>query len=186
MTSLLQKIWQFAQNPKYRQYDYPPKLRWRLFKNLLGLNLLAAICLGMLLGIVETVTGFNPGEHMMDELFEEPPLYVLFLAVILAPLLEEAIFRGPLVWFRNWTYFRWAFYLSIILFGAVHLFNFDQYEQTLWAAPLLVAPQLFSGLVLGYTRIKMGLQYSILMHACFNAILLGPIIILQTFTTLLG
>lgn len=184
MMKLLQKIWRFTKRPRYRQYNYPPKLRKRLFLNLLGLNLFVAICLGMIMGIIETITAIDPGEHMMDALFEEPPLYVFFLAIILAPLIEETIFRGPLVWFRNWKYFPGAFYASVLLFGGIHLFNFNEYDQVLWAAPLLVAPQLFSGIVLGYTRIKMGLGYSILMHACFNAVLLGPLIILQTLTPL--
>ena len=184
MMGLLRKIWRFTKKPRYRQYKYPPKLRKRLFVNLLGINLLVAFCLGMVTGIFESITGFDPGEHMMGELFDEPPLYIFFLVVIFAPLVEEAIFRGPLIWFRNSKYFPWAFYISVVLFGAVHLFNFEQYDETLWAAPLLVSPQLFTGIVLGYTRIRMGIRYSILMHACFNAILLGPFIIMQTFKPL--
>ena len=39
--------------------------------------------------------------------------------------------------------------------------------------PLLVLPQGLIGVVLGYTRVRMGLRWSMLLHASYNGTVLG-------------
>jgi len=40
-------------------------------------------------------------------------------------------------------------------------------------APLIVLPQFAAGLFFGFTRIRYGLPWSMLMHGLYNAVLVG-------------
>jgi membrane protease YdiL (CAAX protease family) len=83
------------------------------------------------------------------------------------------------VYFRDSPYFKYAFYMSVLLFGVVHIFNFQGDAQLYFFAPLLIAPQLIAGIFLGYIRVKLGLKWSILLHASYNTILIGPVLLLK-------
>ena len=58
------------------------------------------------------------------------------------------------------------FYLSVAVFGVLHLSN---YPRLTWALVPMVAPQLWAGLVFGYLRMRRGLVASILAHSVGNA-----------------
>ena len=177
---LLNKVFRFVRNPQYQEYQYPSKLKWKVFLNILGLQYVAAFLLAIFMEMVSTLVDANLGQHAIDSMFEEYPAFViLLLAVGLAPLIEELIFRAPLGLFRTSRHFSLAFYISVIAFAAVHLFNFENYEQYLWLSPILVAPQLVSGVFLGFIRVRMGLAYSILLHAAFNFFILAPIVLIK-------
>ena len=166
--------------PKYQEYQYPPKIRRKVFLQLLITNLIIAACIGMLIGFLQEILQVDTGEHEVAKMLEEySPLMVAFLAIVMAPLLEESIFRAPLGLFKKSSFFPLAFYLSIIGFGFIHIFNFEAYENALWMAPLLILPQLITGLFLGFVRVRMGFLYGVLFHALFNAILLGPILMVR-------
>jgi len=93
------------------------------------------------------------------------------MMVVLAPVLEEMIFRGPLGFFKTSPYFPFAFYCSFVLFGLIHLGNFEITPAVLLLSPLLVAPQTIMGVFLGYIRVRLGLSWAILLHASHNGIL---------------
>ncbi|MBT8205735.1 MAG: CPBP family intramembrane metalloprotease [Eudoraea sp.] len=124
--------------------------------------------------------GLVTNEHAMEKFLENSSPGTLFLfVVILAPALEELIFRAPLSLFKKATYFPLIFYLSVLLFGAVHLLNFE-YEVGFYGfAILLILPQLSAGVFLGFIRVKMGLGWAILLHAFHNFILLSPFLLLK-------
>ena len=153
-------------------------------------------------------TGIELGEHKLEELLREHPIFTAFFGVILAPLIEEFFFRffitfryafyfwwpmnliytligkgqaSKLLWLRrHWSkVFPLIFYMSVVAFGAVHITNFQEYRSYLWAIPILTLPQLVVGLFFGYTRIKYGLRWSILFHALHNGILLVPALIFE-------
>ncbi|WP_260484268.1 CPBP family glutamic-type intramembrane protease [Sphingomicrobium flavum] len=68
---------------------------------------------------------------------------------------------------RHYALFIW---LSSLLFGAVHLTN---YEGALSVVDIvMVLPQTLGGLILAYTRTRLGLRAAILHHAAFNAVAL--------------
>jgi membrane protease YdiL (CAAX protease family) len=178
---LLQKIWSFLTGPRYQNYDYPSLLKRRVFLNLLAWNVVIAMTIGFLVGILQTVLRIDVGQHDIEQLLEEySPLTILFLAFIVAPIVEETIFRAPLIWFKKSKYFSLALYMSIFLFGLIHLFNYADYGNALWFAPLLFLPQLITGVFLSFIRVRMGLSEAMLFHALFNLILLGPILILES------
>jgi len=72
-------------------------------------------------------------------------------------------------WFtRHFALLVWA---SCVLFALIHLGNYPPLVYP--AGLLLVVPQLVGGLLLAYTRTRLGLEAAILQHAAFNAVYLA-------------
>ena len=68
-------------------------------------------------------------------------------------------------------HFRFFFYLSSILFGLIHIFNYEPVSiKLLILAPIIIAPNIIAGLILGYIRMKFGIIYSILLHIAINTL----------------
>jgi hypothetical protein len=106
-------------------------------------------------------------------------LFVAAYAVVLAPVLEEGLFRAPLYFFRRPGLFPWAFYGFTTAFGLLHAFNFPAWRENWALLPLLIAPQCATGVFLGFIRVRFGLPWSMGLHALYNLILLGPALYLQ-------
>ncbi|OAQ39061.1 hypothetical protein A5893_10305 [Pedobacter psychrophilus] len=69
--------------------------------------------------------------------------------------------------------FPFSFYLIAIVFGLVHITNFLDYKDYGPLIFLWVLPQLFGGLILGFTRMRYGFYSGILLHAVYNLIGIG-------------
>jgi hypothetical protein len=69
-------------------------------------------------------------------------------------------------WFT--LHFRWIVWGSTLLFGLIHLGNFTALTHPLGL--LVVLPQTIGGLLLAYTRTRLGLRAAIAHHAAFNAV----------------
>lgn len=178
---MLKEVLIFTKNPVYQE-DKNNSLKYRLFTifQLLVWAIVLSFFFGILIGSVETVWQLDLGKHAIDEFMTMyPPLVLLGAAVILAPVLEELFFRGPLLFFKESSHFKYAYYASILIFGFYHITNFELTKTTLLLAPLLVAPQLSVALFLGYTRIRFGLLWAMVLHACYNLIFIGPVVVLQ-------
>ena len=93
--------------------------------------------------------------------------------IILAPLIEEGMFRFWLGYFRNWNYFKWLYYISALLFGGIHIFNYQFNNSHYFFIPFITMSQTFGGLMLGYIRIIYGFWYGVLLHALFNSLVIG-------------
>ena len=146
----------------------------KTFVILLFFSFFVVFSLLILIGILTTFGLIEQGNHALDNLFEEnSTLRVFLFAAILAPVIEELIFRAPIVLFKKAKAFRIAFYSFALLFGYVHISNFEITTNALLFSPILVAPQIYLGLVLGYMRIQFGLIWSILMHAVYNGVLIS-------------
>ena len=183
--NLLQKVWIFFLNPKYQRYNYRKPLRRRVFLNLLFWSVIIAMGIGLFVAGLIDVLNLDVGENDISKMFKtHSPLYIFFLVIILAPIIEESIFRGPLVLFKKSSFFPVVFYSSIFLFGFIHLFNFESYENALWFVPFLFLPQLVTGVFLSFVRIRMGLGYSILFHALFNLTIIGPFLLFELLNLL--
>jgi membrane protease YdiL (CAAX protease family) len=72
-------------------------------------------------------------------------------------------------WFVR--HFRWIVWGSTLLFGLIHLGNFTGLTHPLGL--LVVLPQTIGGLLLAYTRTRLGLRAAIAHHAAFNAVWLS-------------
>lgn len=175
---MLNKVWEFLQYPVNQKLGLNNQERSILFFRLLALTVFFSIVLGLLISSISLVFNFDFGNHAVDELFKTySPAILFFLAVVVAPVIEELLFRAPLTLFKNPTHFKYAYYISIILFGTLHISNFEALDGHYWAIPLLVSPQLTAGVFLGYTRTSLGLIWSILLHAAHNLVLVGPVLI---------
>ncbi|WP_419211395.1 CPBP family intramembrane glutamic endopeptidase [Maribacter sp. X9] len=178
---MLKELYEFAKNPLYNQDTNKQfKYRFRKLVKLLALAISFSILLLMVASTIQSVFGLEIGKHAIDDLFEDnSPLAIFMLAVFVAPFLEELIFRGPLAWFRNSDYFNFIFYSFTVCFGFVHITNFELTPQVWLLSPLLVAPQISVGFVLGFIRIKFGLLWSMVLHASYNLILIFPLVIMK-------
>ena len=90
-------------------------------------------------------------------------------AVVAAAPLRRAVVR---FWAER---FPVVFFGSAVVFGLVHATNwhFNRPALAFLMLPLLVLPQGLIGVVLGYTRVRMGLRGSVLLHATYNGTVLG-------------
>lgn len=108
-------------------------------------------------------------------------LLVLAILLTMAPLFykdHKLAFAWRLSWPQRQNVIRLYplfFHMVAILFAAVHLFNFKFATLPLFLLPLLVIPQWFTGLVLGWLRVTRGIMASIVLHAIFNG---GPLLLI--------
>lgn len=172
---------QFIKKPVYVNSDgWDLQARISILAKLLALSLILSFTIGVTLAILETITDLELGEHAIDQLFNDySPVFILLVVAVLAPVIEELIFRGPLYLFRDSRYFGIIFYLFTLVFGFYHITNFEISLNVIYFAPLLVSPQLCIGLILGYVRVKLGLIWAIVLHSMYNLLLTGPIILAQ-------
>ena len=159
----------------------------KVFPYLLGIDFLLMIPTMLLISL----TGVEGDQHETANLLDDPLQLALF-AVIVAPILEELIFRFPIgEWWKKADFFglsfdntptvQWCqqnfkriFWSFTLGFAAIHFSNFTS-SVPFYFAPILVLPQLILGIVLGYIRLGWGTRYSILFHAIHNGI---PVLLL--------
>ncbi|TLP79626.1 CPBP family intramembrane glutamic endopeptidase [Maribacter sp. ACAM166] len=178
---MLEELYDFAKHPVYI-LDKNNNLQYRFRKliKLLVISLCLSILLLMIASTLQHVFQLEMGKHAIDDLFKDNSAIVIFiLAVIVAPFLEELLFRGPLLFFKNSKYFPTVFYSFTLIFGLIHLSNFELSTEVWLLSPLLVAPQIGIGFLLGFIRVKFGLVWSMTMHALYNLILIFPLVILK-------
>lgn len=137
--------------------------------------------------------------HAVLQLLMHFPWYwIILLAVIFIPFLEELIFRFPLRFEKNYLlqvpillisgrdkrkkqaykniwdkYFSQIFYLSAIAFALIHAMNYNWDNTSLWLTPLLVLPQFILALFIGYLRVQFNFTWGFLFHALHNLIFIG-------------
>ena len=156
-----------------------------------------------LVGGLEQLGLWDEDMHSLQKIFQEmEPVLIFFFAVIMAPLLEEVMFRLILRFRSNflilWSihigvalhlgqkrsllkiarkvwdkFYGWIFYLMALAFGLMHIMNFEPSLNIYLLAPILVAPQILIGINLGYLRVRFGLIWSILFHAFYNGVLMS-------------
>jgi len=178
---MLEELLSFAKAPMYER-DVNTAISYKLiylFK-LLVLALCSSILLLMLAGTIQNLFSIELGKHAIDDLFENNSVIIIFfLSVLIAPISEELLFRGPLVFFKNSKFFGVAFYIVTLIFGIIHISNFELTTQVWLLSPILIAPQVSVGFLLGFIRVKFGLLWSIIMHACYNLVLVLPLLLLK-------
>lgn len=74
-------------------------------------------------------------------------------------------------------HFTLIFHFLAITFGLIHLTNYENVSNYIFAIPLILS-QLVSGYALGFVRLKFGLKYSILQHAAWNFIT-GTVLLIE-------
>jgi len=186
-----------------KQVRIPLKIKIGTCLALFIIQIPPLLVLSALLSGLEILELWEDDMHRLQKIFKEMnPELIFFFAVIIAPFFEEIMFRLILrfrsnfliLWplqllillqrdnkinllktIRNFwdKFYGWIFYLITIVFGLVHILNFEPSLNIYLLAPVLVAPQILIGINLGYLRIRFGLIWSILFHAFHNGILMS-------------
>ncbi len=178
---MLQELWIFLKNPIYKEDENTDdKYRLTVLFKLLVIAVVISMVLGVITGLISEFHNPELGKHAIEEALENySPWFLLFAAVILAPLLEELFFRGPIVLFKNKSYFNYIFYILTLIFGFIHISNFELTKSTILLSPILVAPQISVGFILGFIRVRFGLVWAMALHSLYNLILIGPLVAIQ-------
>ncbi|MFB6342880.1 type II CAAX prenyl endopeptidase Rce1 family protein [Saccharicrinis sp. FJH62] len=90
------------------------------------------------------------------------------LGVIAYFLLNKYACRIKKYWDNN---FKWIFYFSVLVFGLVHIMNYEINIYNLLLAPFIVLPQLISGSFYGFIRVNYGMIYGIIAHILNNTLI---------------
>lgn len=100
----------------------------------------------------------------------DPPIGVmLFLAWVAATATVMVFQRNSrCVSNRYRRLFPAAFWISSIVFGFLHVFNYE--DPIRLAVALMVVPQLIAGMMFGYVRVRYGMWANITQHATHNAV----------------
>jgi len=177
----------------------------QLFLILLLDLVIAGICI-LVLSVLESLEVYSNESHKFNELMRTLPKGVLiFAGVVAVPLIEEVLFRMYLryktnyllrlfvalfyitgkenkeaiekrikkAWYKRYVY---IFYASAVLFGFVHIFNFDADYKMILLFPIITSPQIFVGIFAGYLRTQYSVIWGYFLHAFHNLIFFLPFI----------
>lgn len=174
MKETFQEVIAFIKNPVLeKDPNTTSSYRLKKFFHLLIISIISGVAFTPIFGLIEELGLVNMDDHAVEELmknFSKP--MILLLGAVLAPILEELIFRAPITLFTRRKSFKIAFYVFTVLFGLVHISNFTMTTNVLLLTPILVAPQLLVGAYFGFIRTKFNLGWSMLLHGTYNGILM--------------
>lgn len=80
------------------------------------------------------------------------------------------------------AHYRTWFYAFLVLFGAIHLFNFEQIGSYWFIAPLFILPQLSLAFFVGFARVRMGFRWAYLAHVLNNAASIGLLLAVKAIS----
>lgn len=170
----------------------------RLF-SLLAIDIPVMGVLMVIISSLSNIGLINLDDNEVSKLMEQSPKWLfLGLAVILIPFIEEVIFRLYLRFRQNYlirflillssitgkewkikteyslrrvwnTNYRFIFYFSAILFGLIHLSNYELSGTSIYLIPVLILPQVIAGLFIGYLRVRYNFLLGFLIHVLHNA-----------------
>ncbi|SFA42674.1 CAAX protease self-immunity [Pedobacter suwonensis] len=111
-------------------------------------------------------------DYFINSPFLKWPIYTFFffISLIIRGYFKRMDIRKKVVFQRQ--SFGYLFYYSAIIFGLIHLTNIKDLTLSDPVFIIFIISQFFSGLSMGYMRIKYGLIYSILLHSIFNFIMI--------------
>ncbi|MEM9502008.1 MAG: CPBP family glutamic-type intramembrane protease [Pseudomonadota bacterium] len=117
------------------------------------------------------VSSYGPGADPSGESGLEALRFVLVLTLGGAVIwwFAPEPWRQVPDWFAN--NFAAAVWLSSIAFGLMHILDFKGVTNI--AHAIVVLPQTLGGLVLAYTRTRLGLRAAIAQHAAYNALVIA-------------
>ena len=158
----------FIANPntvKYPSINIHQKLINVVFYYLPISFLIGVILLWYPVAIAEKLGIFNP---LIDSSGERAIFTTILSAIVIAPLIEEGIFRLSLGYYRDEKYFGILYYASSVLFGLVHIFTYKFDSTHHLYIPFITMTQIFSGFMFGYIRMVYGFWYGVLLHSVYN------------------
>jgi hypothetical protein len=124
---------------------------------------------------ISTFTGVetSANQELVFQSFMESPALIMFAALIMAPIVEELVFRGGLYRaLRNRYSYKRAMFISMFAFGFIHVF------ASLLAGDFMDLWNIFTYMAMGFFFVKVyeetgSVFPAILLHFTNNAIALG-------------
>lgn len=145
--------------------------RLSLKLSLLNLSLSASVISFMTAGYVLGVDIIDFNQKL---LFQIAVAFIGFVTAYLF-LRNKKIFENVnKVWRSN---FKLIFYFFLFLFVIRHIDMYELNLVTILFLPLLLSPQLISGIFLSFVRMRFGFGYSLIFHVMINLIAFSPQII---------
>ncbi|PCI35845.1 MAG: hypothetical protein COB60_01705 [Flavobacteriaceae bacterium] len=198
MNPIIQQFFNYVKKPHaFFDENLTLKEKWKTLGWILGLSFILVFCATPLIALVDSFIIPLKQDTFEEIISNMGVVPILFLVAVAAPILEELVFRLFLKYERNFIFrgidllcnnwlqqfwkkhFHFFFYLSTLLFGLVHIGNYDNSSMLFYiVAPILVLPQLIVGLTLGFLRMKLGFLWGVLMHGLYNFILVGASLLL--------
>lgn len=127
----------------------------------LGLMILSNIIIQMI------ASGLAPNEQAVRDTLQLEPLYTFIVSVIIAPFLEESIFRlsiRKIISKCNWLFI----FISGLSFGLLHVIG----NTAVWTDWLFIVPYSIPGIIFAYTLVKSdNIFVPISLHTIHNGIL---------------
>ena len=109
--------------------------------------------------------------------FTERWLWSAVLALLIGSVVFVLLRTQPVkrIISRIWLHhFRAVLYFSCVAFGLGHVYNFTSITVvSLLLAPLLVLPQIISGFILAFARVRLGMIWCIVLHIAHNVLFLS-------------
>jgi Type II CAAX prenyl endopeptidase Rce1-like len=144
------------------------ELIWRLPLRYTEVNLTISVLLATLFVVRRLLLKFGIFGSTTRWLWSA--IFALLVASVVRVLLRtEPVKR---VVSRIWLgHFRSVVYVSSFAFGLFHISNyrFSSFSaETLVLAPLLVLPQIISGFIFAFARMRLGMTWCIVLHAAMN------------------
>jgi membrane protease YdiL (CAAX protease family) len=170
MKETFQNLVTYLKNPVLeKDTNTDLKYRFQIFFKILVISILTGFIITPIFALIQELQLVNMENHKLEEAFKDMgiPLMILIGAIIV-PIMEEALFRGPITLFTKPKSFKIVFYFFALIFGFVHISNFELTTNVLLLSPILVLPQIILGGYLGYIRVRFGLQWSMLLHGTYN------------------
>lgn len=150
----------YHQSPAFSDF-IKTALKWA------GLAIVAMMIAGMIVDLfVDKSTSDN--QAIIDSIFQLYPFQISIMTIIIAPIVEELVFRYAIIDVENKNFTMISLIISSLLFGLIHL-NLDIHAldfTELWY--LLIYGTL--GFVLGLSYVKSkNILMPIAVHALYNA-----------------
>ncbi|MBS3990538.1 MAG: CPBP family intramembrane metalloprotease [Erysipelothrix sp.] len=149
------------------------KWTWSIrFKEILKFVFFIYIALIAINGLISQFTAQSTSDNqlLIMEVFKEAPLYIIFVAVIFAPIVEEILFRGIIYRTLRFHKFKYiALIVSSFLFGVLHVYEsilVGRYED-LWFILVYMAIGWFMSVI--YEK-SGDILAPIALHMVYNAI----------------
>lgn len=154
-------------NENVQNWTWPKRIQQVLrhvayiYVTLIGVNALLSLVTNL-----ET----SENQQVIIEAFKQAPMYIVFVAVIFAPIVEEILFRGII--YRALRYYKFkiiAVFMSSFLFGLIHVYEpiLNGRFEDAWFIFVYMA----IGLFMCFIYEKSGdILTPILLHMVYNAV----------------
>lgn len=146
-----------------------------------GIFYLLNICLNFLLIGIETISGFSDSsknQEFLELAIQYHPFLIAAATIVLAPLIEELIFRKCCFGlFKNKNR---GLIVSSLIFGVIHIISSFGFGYNILEICIITLPYIASGLILGYIYMKSNynIYYPVFVHMLSNGIAVSILLFL--------